>query len=106
MSLKIVRFDVGRDLYVCDRDTLLKFQGSILAQMVKPEYDTRKSGLDYITIYRDGKHFGSILKYMRHPNYLYLDLWTEENLRELKEEADYYNLTDLSKRCQLQLARK
>lgn len=97
-----VRFDVGHHLYLCHRETVMKFQDSVLSKYVAPQFDTRKSELDYIIIDRDGKHFGSILNYMRDKTSLDLDHWTESDLTDLMREADFYCLTDLVELCEQQ----
>lgn len=101
-----IRFDVGHCIHVCHRDTLLKFQESTLARMVAPEFDTRKTEHEHIMIDRSGKHFGSILNYMRNENSLNLERWTCLDLDELEQEADFYNLCDLIERCQSQIYKK
>lgn len=106
MSLNYVRFDLGHYLHLCHRDTLLKFEDSTLAKMVKSELDQRKSSADYIVIDRNGKHFGAILDYMRDQTSFNLERWTETNIEELQLQADFYNLTDLMELCKLELEKK
>lgn len=102
MNLNYVRFDVGHYLYVCHKSTIEKFQDSALAKYVAPEFDRRQSGMDYIVIDRDGKHFGTILNYMRDQSSLSLNDWNENDLTDLMREADFYCLTDLVELCERQ----
>lgn len=106
MSLNYVRFDVGHYLYVCHRTTIDKYPESVLARHISPEFDTRKSGDDYIVIDRDGKHFGSILNYMRDDRSLDLDEWSDSNLTDLMREADFYCLTQLVELCESQFEQR
>uniref|UniRef100_A0A6G1SKZ8 BTB/POZ domain-containing protein KCTD2 n=1 Tax=Aceria tosichella TaxID=561515 RepID=A0A6G1SKZ8_9ACAR len=99
MNLNYVRFDVGHYLHVCHRNTIEKFPNSSLINYIKPEFDTRKSELDYIVIDRDGKHFGTILNFMRDQRSLHLNNWTKDDITDLMTEADYYCLTELIELC-------
>jgi len=89
-----IRLDVGSTLHLCHRDTLMKFPDSLLAKCVSPEFDKRKSDRDFIIVDRDGKHFGTILGYMRDPKSLNLSSWEISDLEELRSELDYYGLTE------------
>lgn len=100
MDLNYVRFDVGHYLAVCHKSTLLKYENSVLAKFVQPEFDRRNSGSDYITIDRDGKHFGSILNFMRDNTSLDLSQWSDQDLADLMREADFYCLTELVELCE------
>lgn len=100
MSLNYVRFDVGHHLFVCHKNTIDKYPESVLAKYVAPQFDTRKSGDDYIVIDRDGKHFGAILNFMRDVNSLDLEEWTDSNLTDLMREADFYCLNELVQLCE------
>ena len=100
MNLNYVRFDVGHYLYVCHKNTIDKFPSSVLAKYVSPEFDKRQNGMDYIVIDRDGKHFGSILNYMRDQTSLDLSGWDDNDLTDLMREADFYCLTDLVEYCE------
>lgn len=102
-SLNYVRFDVGHHLYVTHRDTIQKFKDSVLAKYIAPEFDKRQSQNDYIVIDRDGKHFGSILNFMRDPSSLHLEDWTSNDLTDLMREADFYCLSELVELCDLEL---
>jgi hypothetical protein len=103
MSLNYVRFDVGHYLHVCHRNTIEKYPNSSLVNYIKPEFDTRKSESDYIVIDRDGKHFGTILNFMRDSRSLHLNDWTRDDITDLMTEADYYCLTELVELCDQQL---
>jgi len=105
-KMNYVRFDVGSTLHLCHRDTLLMFPNSALAKYIAPEFDLRESESDFILIDRDGKHFGAILNWMRDPSSLDLDLWPATSLVELKSEADFYGLTELLEKVELNLQRK
>lgn len=103
MDLNYVRFDVGHYLYCCHRTTIEKFQHSVLAKYISPEFDKRKSGLEYIVVDRDGKHFGTILNFMRDPSSLNLDDWSENDITDLMREADFYCLIELMELCDKEL---
>jgi hypothetical protein len=74
MTLDYVRFDVGHYLHVCHRNTIEKYPNSSLINYIKPEFDKRKSEADYIIMDRDGKHFGTILNFMRDSRSVHLAL--------------------------------
>lgn len=103
MDLNYVRFDVGHYLHVCHKTTIEKYPNSSFINYIKPEFDKRKSGLDYIVIDRDGKHFGTILNFMRDERSLRLSNWTRHDITDLMTEADYYCLTELVELCDQQL---
>lgn len=98
-NLNYVRFDVGHYLYVCHKNTILKYENSVLAKYIAPHFDRRTSEMDYITIDRDGKHFGSILNFMRDPTSLDLCAFNSSDLTDLMREADFYCLTELIELC-------
>lgn len=105
MNLNYVRFDVGHYLHVCHRNTIEKFPNSSLVNYIKPEFDQRQSEFDYIVIDRDGKHFGTILNFMRDQCSLHLNDWTRDDITDLMTEADYYCLTELVELCDQQLSK-
>lgn len=98
-QLNYVRFDVGGYLYVCHKNTLLRFEDSVLAKYISPNFDKRTTEMDFITIDRDGKHFGSILNYMRDTSSLDLTTWSSNDLKDLLREADFYCLSELVELC-------
>jgi len=102
-NLNYVRFDVGHYLFVCHKSTILRFENSALAKYVSPQFDKRKSEFEYIVIDRDGKHFGSILNFMRDTSSLDLDGWNERDVVDLMREADFYCLEELVELCERQL---
>lgn len=106
MSLNYVRFDVGHHLHICHKNTLEKYPNSTLAKYVAPEFDERKSGQDYIIIDRDGKHFGSILNFMRDGSSINLDIWTDNDLTDLMREADFYCLGELVELCEQEFVQR
>lgn len=101
-SFDYVRLDVGGHLFTASKQTLQRFEDSFFAKLVLPENDRRKSELDFITIDRDGKHFGSILEHLR--DSLSLVGWTERDLNELGKEADYYGLVSLTEEIESKIA--
>lgn len=101
-GLNYVRFDVGHYLHVCHKSTVNKFADSVLAKLVSPEFDNRESELDYIVIDRDGKHFATILNFMRDESSLNLTDWTDNDVTDLMREADFYGLTSLLELCEQQ----
>lgn len=100
-NLNYIRFDVGHHLYTCHKNTILAGgQDSILAKLIAPEFDKRNSNLDYIIIDRDGKHFGTILNYLRDSRSLNLSAYSDIELDELTREVDYYCILDLLTLCE------
>lgn len=100
-NLNYIRFDVGHHLYTCHKNTILAGgENSILAKLISPEFDKRKSNLDYIIIDRDGKHFGTILNYLRDSRSLNLSAYSDNDLDELIREVDYYCILDLLTLCE------
>lgn len=104
--LDYVRFDVGHYLYLSHRSTIMKFPDSVIAKFIAPEFDTRKSQLDYIVIDRDGRLFGSILNFMRDKSSLMLDHWSDNDLIDLMREADFYCLGELVEMCEAHFVAK
>jgi hypothetical protein len=94
-SLDYVRFEVGDSFHMCHKDTIMKYPRSLLASLLHESKDTRESGLDYIKINRDGKHFATILNLMRHEDVLYVQGYGPDHLKELNSELDYYKLHEL-----------
>jgi len=94
-KMNYVRLDVGSTLHLCHRDTLTKFPHSTLAKLMSSQIDRRESEYDFIVIDRDGKHFATILNYLRDPCLLDLRHWHATALTELKGEANFYELTEL-----------
>lgn len=102
-SMGYVRLDVGHNLYTCHRDTLTKFDQTVLAKLISPEFDTRLSEQDYIVIDRDGKHFGVILNYLRDHTSFDVSAYSYAQLQHIAKEADYYCLGELARVCQQEL---
>lgn len=94
-----VYFDVGGYFHMCHSSTLLKFPDSMLANQIKPEFDTRKHERDFIKIDRDGAQMGLILNYMRDPINFTLTQLSTDQIRSLKQEADFYCLQTLVDLC-------
>lgn len=105
-NLNYVRFDVGHYLYVCHKNTLMRFEDSVLAKYISPSFDRRVSEMDYITIDRDGKHFGSIINYMRDTSSLDLTTWSQNDLTDLLREADFYCISTLVELCDTELSQR
>lgn len=102
-NLNYVRFDVGNYLHVCHRNTIEKFGDSVLAKYISPNFDRRNSESEFIVIDRDGKHFSSILNYMRDQGSLNFNNLSENDVIDIKREADFYCLESLVELCQRQL---
>uniref|UniRef100_A0A4W4HIP5 BTB domain-containing protein n=2 Tax=Electrophorus electricus TaxID=8005 RepID=A0A4W4HIP5_ELEEL len=87
----VVQLNVGGHLYTTTLGTLRKFPNSKLADMFNGPPKLRKDAEGRYFIDRDGKHFGSILEYLR----------TEEiptkHLQEVHREAVYYDVKPLAK---------
>lgn len=98
-NLDYVRLDVGHYLYTCHSNTLKKYPDSFLAKLVSPEFDKRKTNQEYIIVDRDGKHFGTILNYLRDQDSLDLSNFSDVEIGQISREADFYGLTQLKEFC-------
>lgn len=99
-SLNYIRFDVGHQLFTCHRNTILASGDSVLSKFISPDFDKRRTGLDYIVIDRDGKHFGAILNYLRDPRGLKVETFSDDELDEFLREVDYYCILPLLNVCE------
>ena len=91
-NTEIVKLDVGGKLFHTSKSTIMS-QDTMLSSLVSERWNPNKD--EYVFIDRDGKHFRKILNFFRdgvisRPN-------TSEDLEELKREADFYCIVELSK---------
>lgn len=93
--LDVVRFRVGEYIFVCHKSTLLKYPDSKLAECIKQENDTRKSGLDHIVLDRNGKIFGVIMRMMRGCTENIRKDLSESERKILADELDFLRLDQL-----------
>ena len=90
-SNNIVKFNVSGEHFATRSETLLKVKDTLFYKIVmSKKFDLKKE----IFIDRSNKHFGLIINYLRSGKINYSKLSNEE-LEELKIEADYYELVDI-----------
>ena len=91
-----VKLNVGAREFAVEREVLKKYPESMLGKMltgIEGDYEKRRDGSFYFS--RDSSIFRHILKYLTTGT---ISKWTYINFsRELKEEADFYNLQGLKK---------
>ncbi|GAX22448.1 hypothetical protein FisN_14Hu062 [Fistulifera solaris] len=89
-----VRLNVGGTHYQVARDTLMRYEGSMLATLVSGNW-REGDGREEIFVDRDGKLFGLVLTYLRCFR-VYVSDFAEQ--AALKAELDYFGIdVDLSK---------
>jgi hypothetical protein len=95
-----VKLDVGGHRFTTSLSTLTKDEDSMLAVMFSGRHELTQNGEGAYFIDRDGTHFRYVLNYLRDGE---IQLPFEYNLLvELLQEANYYQLSGLSKRiCRL-----
>jgi len=89
----IVKFNVSGELFATKSSTLLNVKDSLFYKIVlSKKFDLSKE----IFIDRDFKFFGDIIDYLRSGNFNYSKFTSKQDLEELKAEADYYELVDIT----------
>lgn len=87
----IVKFNVSGEHFATRSETLLKVKDSLFYKIVMTKkFDLSKE----IFIDRSHKHFGAIMNYLRSGKVNY-GKFSNEDLEELKIEADYYELVEI-----------
>ena len=76
----------------------LSREDSMLSRMVTSEIPTSKDEDGCIKIDRPGKHFNLILDYLR--NGMFPTLGSIKDVKELRNEADYYLIDKLKMKCE------
>ena len=92
-----LKLNVGGEKFMSTRSTLLK-QETMLSKICSNSFPNVIDEDGFILIDRSGKHFGTILDYLR--NGLLPILKNERDARELELEADFYCIEELRKHCQ------
>lgn len=91
---EIIRLNVGGARYEVKRDTLMRYEGSMLASLVSGKWKEGE-GEKEIFIEADGLRFKYILDYLRNDRACLPDL---SNLSALKDDFDYFGIdADMSK---------
>ena len=90
----MVKLNVGGIVYFTSKATLKKEDNRLSAMSLHSKAEDGSIFID-----RDGKHFGTILNFLR-DGHVHLPT-TEDELCKLKMEAEYYGIKELSKRCQI-----
>lgn len=87
----IVKFNVSGQSFATKTDTLLKVKDSLFYKIVlSKKFDLNKE----IFIDRSNKMFGVIIDYLRNGKIIF-SRYSSEDLEELKNEADFYELVDI-----------
>ena len=91
----IVRLNVGGTRYEVSRDTLTRYEGSMLTSLLSGKWKEGEGGENEIFIDRDGRRFGYILDYLR-SNRVYLPDLSDQSA--LKDEFEFFGIeADMSK---------
>ena len=91
-----VKLDVGGHIFSTSVSTLCKHDTSMLAAMFSGRHQLKECEDGTFFIDRDGTHFRYILNFLRGRVVDTNDLPSDKHvLREIKQEADFYQLTDL-----------
>lgn len=88
-----ISLNVGGTKFVTTLDTLLRENQTLLRSMFS---DTVGKPWGEVFIDRDAKHFALILNYLRN-GHVHLQQMTEQELRELRDEAKFYKIETLAK---------
>ena len=92
----VITLNVGGQLYSTSKSTLCSQKETMLATMFSGYHQLKKMENGSYFIDADGKHFGTILNYLRGRIVYSTDLIEDrKTLTELKKEADFYNLVHL-----------
>ena len=92
----VITLNVGGQLYSTSKSALCSQKESMLAAMFSGYHQLKKMENGSYFIDADGKHFGTILNYLRGRIVYSTDLIKDrKTLTELKKEADFYNLVHL-----------
>ncbi|XP_006811229.1 BTB/POZ domain-containing adapter for CUL3-mediated RhoA degradation protein 3-like [Saccoglossus kowalevskii] len=100
---KYVKLNVGGALYYTTLDTLTK-QDNMLRAMFSGRMEVLTDSEGWILIDRAGKHFGSILNYLRDGSVPLPE--SKREISELLQEAKYYLAQGLVEQCELNLLKK
>ena len=92
-----IKLNVGGFRFETTVKTLSR-EDSMLSTMVTSEIPTSKDEDGCIKIDRPGKHFNLILDYLRSGTFP--TLGSIKDVKELRNEADYYLIDELKKKCE------
>ncbi|OWA50201.1 BTB/POZ domain-containing adapter for CUL3-mediated RhoA degradation protein 3 [Hypsibius exemplaris] len=95
-----VKLNIGGTLHLTTMNTLLA-KDTMLKTMFSTNVGVRKDAEGFIRIDRSGKHFGSILNWMRDGD-VPLPACTSD-IEELHHEAKYYLCEELAHKCEVAL---
>ena len=99
-SLKCVEFNVSGTIYEVETDVLSKYPESKLTQLYASQSECRELEVDY-----PAKQFERIIKYMRDKS-LDLKELSPEEVKELSQDADYFQLSQLVGLCEEDLKKR
>lgn len=100
---KYVKLNVGGTLFYTTIDTLTK-QDNMLRAMFSGRMEVLTDSEGWILIDRSGKHFGTILNFLRDGKAILPH--SRQDLEELHAEAKYYLVSELVDKCQKALKLK
>lgn len=91
---KWIKLNIGGNLFMTSRETLMKDPNSMLARLIDGDSDliSDKDEQGAYLIDRDGKYFQPILNYLRHGKLILDSGLAAEGVLE---EAEFYNITHL-----------
>lgn len=92
--MKYVKLNVGGSLFYTTIGTLISKQGTMLQAMFSGRMEVLADSEGWVLIDRSGKHFGTILNYLRDGSVPLPE--SKQHLEELLAEAKYYLLEELS----------
>ncbi|XP_053120923.1 BTB/POZ domain-containing adapter for CUL3-mediated RhoA degradation protein 1 isoform X1 [Hemicordylus capensis] len=102
-SSKYVKLNVGGSLHYTTVQTLTK-QDTMLKAMFSGRMEVLTDSEGWILIDRSGRHFGTILNYLRDGSVSLPE--SQRELEEVLSEARYYLIQGLAEDCQLALQQK
>jgi BTB/POZ domain-containing adapter for CUL3-mediated RhoA degradation protein len=92
-----VKLNVGGSLYYTTIGTLTKMQETMLHAMFSGRMEVLTDSEGWILIDRCGKHFGTILNYLRDGN---VSLPNTQEVEEILAEAKFYCIQGLANHCE------
>ena len=99
-----IKLNIGGHIYQTSLETLTKYPGSLLADMLSARFDLKKGNDGCYFIDRDGTHFRHVLNYLRSGKAPVLSV-LKTDAEEIVEEAEYYGLVGLVKAIKNELNR-
>uniref|UniRef100_A0A6G1SQZ0 BTB domain-containing protein n=1 Tax=Aceria tosichella TaxID=561515 RepID=A0A6G1SQZ0_9ACAR len=92
-------FNVGEKTFEVDDGLLSRYKDSMLAKCVEHAFNKGEE----ILVDRDPRYFEMVLKFLQNPNSLPLHRMSNIELGVLMEEADFYAIDNLIKKCKTEI---